>query len=140
LSSLGPAKRSAIESDESTIDLPEPPTTLVSPLGRLAALQQSQETLLYTAAAPLSDGEHRWHAVVTSRKLLLKRDSGLLFSRESSKEIKLTDIEELDLKQEGSVLKAYRLDVNGVSLKGRKVDLENIQKAIESAKEGPGEF
>ena len=124
--------------DHTSIDLPEPPTTLVTPVGR-QALQQKSETLLYTAASPLSDGEHRWHALVTNRKLVLKRDAGLLFSRESSREIALTDIEDLGLREEGNILKVYRLDVNGVSLKGRKVDLENIKKAVESAMEGPGE-
>ena len=111
-----------------SLDFPLPPSGVVL---KPELNGSDEETQLYVSAGPVIVDERKWKAVVTSRRLLLQREEGLVFAKKHEREITLGPRSTVTLRSEGAILKLYSLDIDGVSLKGRRSDLQNIQRAAQ---------
>jgi hypothetical protein len=90
------------------------------------------EGVAFATGAPLVIGGKRWRAYVTRRKIVLHRTVGLLFTKESHQEVDLHRIQRLAFREEGKLLAEYYLDVDGITMKGRKSDLINLYRVVQA--------
>jgi molybdate-binding protein len=119
--------------DQALLELPLPPQTAVT--GAVAdVLDSPDETVTFSTSAPVLVEGKKWDVFVTTRKAVLHRSLGLVFTKESHQEIDLGNIHRIELREEGALLKEFFLDIDGVSMKGRKSDLVNLYRAIQGAR------
>ncbi len=142
--SCGKELRSGSSTDSG---LPVPPSTLVrrEPIPPVSRLSRSGvekflvqgEHIIYATSGMVQIGEKRKKAYVTTRRLLLYRSDGLLFRRDSLDEVDLRTIGRATLTEFGLVMKEYVLEIDGMQLKGRRSDLLNLYRILQTAKAAP---
>ncbi len=110
------------------MELPLPPSTPV----QAGTHEASAETVTFAASGPVFEGGRRWNAFMTPRKVVLWREVGLISPKKVTQEVDPMGLSTVGLHEEGSFLKEYFLQMDGVTLKGRKSDLENIYRGIQA--------
>ena len=119
--------------EQALIELPLPPQTAVT--GAMAdVIDSPDEAVSFSTSAPVTVEGKRWNVYVTNRKVVLHRSVGLVFTKESHQEIDLGNIHRIALREEGTLMKEFFLDVDTISMKGRKSDLVNMYRAIQNAR------
>lgn len=68
---------------------------------------------------------------MTSKKVVLRRSVGIIFPKVSQQEIDPALIGEISLKEEGTVLREYALQIDGLVIKGKKSDVQNLYRVIQ---------
>ena len=111
------------------LELPFPPA---EPVNVPHDLVGRDENVTFVAAGPVYIENKRWAVYVTTKRILISRSEGLLGQRRSSQEIEPSLIERISFREEGSILKEYFLELDGLIMKGRKSDLQNLYRAIQS--------
>jgi zinc-ribbon domain len=119
--------------EQALIELPLPPQTAV-PGAMAEVIDSPDEAVSFSTSAPVTVEDKKWNVYVTNRKVVLHRSVGLVFPKESHQELDLGNIHRIALREEGTLLKEFFLDVDAISMKGRKSDLVNMYRAIQSAR------
>jgi hypothetical protein len=120
-------------SEQALIELPLPPQTAVT--GPMAEVIDSpDEAVSFSTSAPVTVEGKKWEVYVTNRKVVLHRSVGLVFAKESHQELDLGNIHRIALREEGTLMKEFFLDVDTLSMKGRRSDLVNMYRAIQNAR------
>ena len=83
-------------------------------------------------------GEKRWKVSVTERRVLLWRNEGLIAQKKSIQEIDPKLVARMSLREEGSVFREHFLQLDDLTIRGRKADLENLYRAIATVRNRDG--
>ncbi len=117
------------------LDLPLPPS---APLGPATETVGSSESVTFAAGGPVFIGEKRWKVSVTERRVLLWRNEGLIAQKKSIQEIDPKLVARMSLREEGSVFREHFLQLDDLTMRGRKADLENLYRAIVTVRNRDG--
>ena len=119
---------------EMLLELPPPPA---GPANAPSGLIARDESVTFVTAGPVYIENKRWAVHVTTKRILISRTEGLLGQKRSSQEIEPSLIGRISIREEGSILKEYYLELDGLIMKGRKSDLQNLYRAIQSMRNRP---
>jgi hypothetical protein len=91
------------------------------------------EEPVFVAGGPVWLEGRQFHASVSGTKLVLTRETGLFFTKEDRTFVELSRVKAASLREEGSFLKEYYLELDSTTIRGRKSDLENIARLVRTA-------